>query len=115
MDINYNNTILSLNITTVVDTGQSDYPTLSPMHKYFLVVLVLAIVNGILGLVYFLLTYKKKQKHWLPVAEEDPLRIRRRQSSEEQERQKRRKYSTHLVLAVGQNRESARRVSSVYL
>ena len=91
---------------------------LTPMHKYFLAVLVLALVNAILGAIYFTLTYKRKAKHWFTVHEEDPLRVRRRRQSslhDDQEKHHRRKFSTHIALAVGQNKESARRVSSVYL
>ena len=92
-------------------------PLLSPMHKYFLAVLVLATVNALLGALYFVIVQKRKRKRGVFLThEENPLRIARRHSSlEESERHKRRKFSTHIALAVGKNKESARRVSSVYL
>ena len=109
------NLLLTSDQSRIID----DSIVFTSMHKHFLVVLVLALTNAILGLIYFSLTYKRKQKYWFPVHDEDQLRTRisRRQCSvvDEHEKQKRRKYSTHIALAVSQSRESARRVSSVYL
>ena len=101
---------------------------LSPMQTHFLVVFALAAVNVILGAVYAFIHYKRRQgryryrgqgghvvgghghgqgqgRQWISM---DILENNGAENS-------RRKMSTNLVLAVGQKKQSARRISNAFL
>ena len=98
---------------TALDASTS---TLSLMHKYFLVTLVLAAVSAVLGSIYGYIEYYKKRKSFC-CRRLDSIPRRRHSNYEDTAIYKveRRKTSTHIVLSATQSKQSARRMSSAFL
>ena len=105
-----------LNISTHNQTIAQDY-NLSPMHKYFLVTLILALLNLLLGIIYGYIRYFKNRHNCCKKRTEYQRSSMRRQSVSEGVvyKSERRKTSTHIVLAAAQSKQAARRMSSAYL
>ena len=93
-------------------SGSEQQGIMSQPQKYFLAVLILALINGVLGIIYYCLKYRHKRRSWFYI-EENSLRVRHTQGRFR--RRGKRKYSTHIALAASKSRESARRMSSYYL
>ena len=92
--------------------GYADTPwILSPMATQFLVVLVLALVNAILGLIYAYIRYRERKRS--PYG--NTVTLLRRRSSVMEAVTTRRKLSTHMFFSMGQSKESARRLSTAFL
>ena len=93
--------------------------TLSPMKKCFLVVLVFAMIDALLGAIYTMIWYHSKKKkalrnhtesrHAVPRVHRAPV------CNHNNSQQKKRRTSTHIAIAMAQNKESVRRVASAYL
>ena len=98
----------------------NDITSLSPMQKYFLAVLILAILNAILGAIYGMISYHTKKRRKMGPryhGESRPVvnRVHKIAVYVGASEQKKRRMSTHIAIAMAQNKQSVRRVASSYL